>query len=184
MARFECASSAAHRSATAGWNVTVGGGMGMTHGEPDTYPRTADVMGFCTTADVVKIAEAVVTVQRDWGDRKNRKHARLKYTIEDRGLDAFRAEVERRAGVKLAAARPFTFTSTGDQYGWSQGDDGRGHLTLFVQNGRVQDVPGAAQQTALREIAKIHQGDFRITPNQNLIIANHPERSSHGMGSP
>jgi len=158
----------------AGWNVTVGGGMGMTHGEPDTYPRTADVMGFCTTADVVKIAEAVVTVQRDWGDRKNRKHARLKYTIEDRGLDAFRAEVERRAGVKLSAARPFTFTSTGDQYGWSQGDDGRGHLTLFVQNGRVQDVPGAAQQTALREIAKIHQGDFRITPNQNLIIANVP----------
>ncbi len=158
----------------AGWNVTVGGGMGMTHGEPDTYPRTADVMGFCTTADAVKIAEAVVTVQRDWGDRKNRKHARLKYTIEDRGLDAFCAEVERRAGLKLAPARPYTFTSTGDQYGWSQGDDGRGHLTLFVQNGRVQDVPGAAQQTALREIAHIHQGDFRITPNQNLIIANVP----------
>jgi len=158
--------------AIVGWNVTVGGGMGMTHGEPDTYPRTADVMGFCTTADAVKVAEAVVTVQRDWGDRKNRKHARLKYTIEDRGLDAFRAEVERRAGVKLASAKPCSFTSTGDQYGWSQGNDGRGHLTLFVQNGRVQDVPGAAQQTALREIAQIHQGDFRITPNQNLIIAN------------
>jgi len=158
----------------AGWNVTVGGGMGMTHGEPDTYPRTADVMGFCTTADAVKFAEAVVTVQRDWGDRKSRKHARLKYTIEDRGLDAFRAEVVRRAGVKLGPARPFTFTSTGDQYGWTQGDDGRGHLTLFVQNGRVQDGPGAAQQTALREIARIHQGDFRITPNQNLIIANVP----------
>jgi sulfite reductase (NADPH) hemoprotein beta-component len=157
-----------------GWNVTVGGGMGMTHGEPDTYPRAADVIGFCTTADAVKIAEAVVTVQRDWGDRKNRKHARLKYTIEDRGLDAFRAEVERRAGVKLAPARPFTFTSTGDQYGWSQGDNGRGHLTLFVQNGRVHDGPGAAQQTALRAIANIHQGDFRITPNQNLIIANVP----------
>ena len=158
----------------AGWNVTVGGGMGMTHGEPDTYPRTADVMGFCTTADAVKIAEAVVTVQRDWGDRKSRKHARLKYTIEDRGLDAFRAEVVRRAGVKLGPPRPFAFTSTGDQYGWTQGDDGRGHLTLFVQNGRVQDGPGAAQQTALREIARIHQGDVRITPNQNLIIANVP----------
>ena len=157
-----------------GWNVTVGGGMGMTHGEPDTYPRTADVMGFCTTADAVKIAEAVVTVQRDWGDRKNRKHARLKYTIEDHGLNAFRAEVERRAGVKFAPPKPFTFTSTGDQYGWSQGDSGRGHLTLFVQNGRVHDVPGAAQQTALREIARIHQGDIRITPNQNLIIANVP----------
>jgi sulfite reductase (NADPH) hemoprotein beta-component len=157
-----------------GWNVTVGGGMGMTHGEEDTYPRTADVMGFCATGDAVKVAEAVVTVQRDWGDRKNRKHARLKYTIEDRGLDAFRAEVERRAGVKLAPTKPFTFTSTGDQYGWSQGDNGCGHLTLFVQNGRVHDIAGAAQQTALRTIAEMHDGDFRITPNQNLIIANVP----------
>jgi len=158
----------------AGWNVTVGGGMGMTHGEEDTYPRTADVMGFCATKDAVKIAEAVVTVQRDWGDRKNRKHARLKYTIEDRGLDAFRAEVERRAGIKLAAPKPFTFTSTGDRYGWSQGDNGRSHLTLFVQNGRVKDSPDAAQQSALRTIAQAHDGGFRITPNQNLIIANIP----------
>ena len=158
----------------AGWNVTVGGGMGMTHGEPETYPRTADVMGFCETKDAVKIAEAVVTVQRDWGDRKNRKHARLKYTIEDRGLDNFRAEVERRAGVKLGSPKPFTFTSTGDRFGWSEGIDGRGHLTLFVQNGRVHDVAGSAQQTALRAIAQVHEGDFRITPNQNLVIANVP----------
>jgi sulfite reductase (NADPH) hemoprotein beta-component len=155
-----------------GWNIAVGGGMGMTHGEPDTYPRTADILGFCAGAEALAIAEAVVTVQRDWGDRSNRKHARLKYTIEDRGLDAFRAEVERRAGVKLAAARPFTFTSTGDRYGWSEGADGRGHLTLFVGNGRVHDAgPGAGQLTALRRIAELHDGDFRITANQNLIIA-------------
>jgi sulfite reductase (NADPH) hemoprotein beta-component len=158
----------------AGWNVTVGGGMGMTHGEPDTYPRIAEVMGFCRTEDVLKVSEAVVTVQRDWGDRKNRKHARLKYTIEDRGLDAFRAEVEKRAGVRLAPAKPYTFTSTGDRYGWTEGMDGRGHLTLFVQNGRVHDVPGAAQQSALRTIAQMHDGEFRITPNQNLIISNVP----------
>jgi sulfite reductase (NADPH) hemoprotein beta-component len=157
-----------------GWNVTVGGGMGMTHGEPDTYPRTADIIGFCQTTDAVKIAEAVVTVQRDWGDRKNRKHARLKYTIEDRGLDNFRAEVEKRSGVKLARAKSYTFTSTGDRYGWTEGADGRGHLTLFVQNGRVLDVDGASQQTALRTIAQVHYGDFRITPNQNLMIANVP----------
>jgi sulfite reductase (NADPH) hemoprotein beta-component len=157
-----------------GWNVTVGGGMGMTHGEPDTYPRTADIIGFCQTTDAVKIAEAVVTVQRDWGDRKNRKHARLKYTIEDRGLDNFRAEVEKRSGVKLARAKSYTFTSTGDRYGWTEGADGRGHLTLFVQNGRVLDVDGASQQTALRTIAQVHYGDFRITPNQNLVIANVP----------
>src|SRR3982075_4593085 len=86
------------KGAVRGWNVTVGGGMGMTHGEPETYPRTADVMGFCKTEQAVAIAEAVVTVQRDWGDRSDRKHARLKYTIEDRGLAAFRAEGERRAG--------------------------------------------------------------------------------------
>ncbi len=157
-----------------GWNVTVGGGMGMTHGEPDTYPRTADVMGFCRTEDAVKIAEAVVTVQRDWGDRKSRKHARLKYTIEDRGLDAFRAEVEKRAGVKLGTAKPFKFTSTGDRYGWSQGVDGNGHLTLFVENGRVADRPGAEQMSALRRIAQMHTGDFRITANQHLIVANVP----------
>ena len=108
------------KGGVAGWNVTVGGGMGMTHGEPDTYPRIADVMGFCATKDAVAIAEAVVTVQRDWGDRANRKHARLKYTIEDRGLDAFRAEVEKRAGVTLSAPQPFSFTSTGDRYGWTR----------------------------------------------------------------
>jgi len=157
-----------------GWNVTVGGGMGMTHGEPDTYPRTADVMGFCDTGDAIRVAEAVVTVQRDWGDRANRKHARLKYTIEDRGLDAFRAEVEKRAGVKLAAARPFKFTSTGDRYGWSQGSDGCAHLTLFVQNGRLRDDPPLRQMSALRTIAGMHDGGFRITPNQNLMVANVP----------
>ena len=96
-------------------------------------------VGFCRPR-LLAVAEAVVTVQRDWGNRANRKHARLKYTIEDRGLDAFRAEVEQRAGVKFAPARPYAFTSMGDRYGWSDGDDGRAHLTVFVENGRVQDA--------------------------------------------
>jgi sulfite reductase (NADPH) hemoprotein beta-component len=157
----------------AGWNVTVGGGMGMTHGEPDTYPRTADVMGFCATRDTIAVAEAVVTVQRDWGDRSNRKHARLKYTIEDRGLDAFRAEVEKRSGVTLASPKSFSFTSMGDRYGWTEGEDGKHHLTLFVPNGRIQDVAGgAAMLTGLRKIAEVHTGDIRLTANQNVIIAN------------
>ncbi len=161
-----------------GWNVTVGGGMGMTHGELETYPRTADIMGFCATDDALAIAEAVVTVQRDWGDRANRKHARLKYTIEDRGLDVFRAEVERRAGVRLERAKPFVFASTGDRYGWTEGEDGCGHLTLFIANGRVRDAgPSAQQLSALRRMAELHDGDFRITANQNLIVANvRPER--------
>jgi sulfite reductase (NADPH) hemoprotein beta-component len=161
----------------AGYNVTVGGGMGMTHGEPETYPRTADVMGFCRPQDAVAVAEAVVTVQRDWGDRSDRKHARLKYTIEDRGLDAFRAEVERRSGVKLGKPKPFAFTSTGDRYGWTEGENGHAHLTLFIENGRVRDVPGAPMLTGLRRIAQDHEGDFRLTANQNVIIANVPREN-------
>jgi sulfite reductase (NADPH) hemoprotein beta-component len=177
-----------------GWNVTVGGGMGMTHGETDTYPRTADVMGFCQTDDAVAIAEAVVTAQRDWGDRSNRKHARLKYTIEDRGLAEFRAEVERRAGVKLQAPKPFVFTSTGDRLGWTNINSRRSHLSLLIENGRLRDIPGGPQWlTGMRRIAEIHDGDFRLTANQNLIIANVAKKqcktidrlvAEHGMSVP
>jgi sulfite reductase (NADPH) hemoprotein beta-component len=155
-----------------GYNVTVGGGMGMTHGEPDTYPRTADVMGFCQPQDAIAVSEAVLTVQRDWGDRSDRKHARLKYTIEDHGLDAFRTEVEHRSGVKLGKPRPFSFTSTGDRYGWTEGENGRAHLTLFIENGRLKDTPETQMVTGLRRIAAVHDGDFRLTPNQNVIIAD------------
>jgi sulfite reductase (NADPH) hemoprotein beta-component len=155
-----------------GWNVTVGGGMGMTHGEPDTYPRTADVMGFCRSEDALAIAEAVVTVQRDWGDRSDRKHARLKYTIEDKGLDTFRVEVEKRSGVKLGAARAMAFTSTGDRLGWTEGEDGNHSLTLFVENGRIGNLSGAAILDGYRKLAEMHKGDFRLTPNQNVIVAN------------
>ncbi|HEX2511009.1 MAG TPA: NADPH-dependent assimilatory sulfite reductase hemoprotein subunit [Xanthobacteraceae bacterium] len=155
-----------------GYNVTVGGGMGMTHGQPATYPRTADVMGFCRKDDAVKVAEAVVTVQRDWGDRSDRAHARLKYTIEDNGLDAFRAEVEKRSGVKLGAPKPFHFEDNGDRYGWTESEDGNGHLTLFVQNGRLKDFNGGPQwMKGLREIAQMHDGEFRLTANQNIIIS-------------
>jgi sulfite reductase (NADPH) hemoprotein beta-component len=156
----------------AGYNVTVGGGMGMTHGEPDTYPRTADFLGFCKPEQAVKVAESVVTVQRDWGDRENRKHARLKYTIEDRGINAFRMEVERRLGYKLGKLRDFHFDSTGDTIGWQQSADKKWHVTLFIENGRVKDIPGHSLRTALREIAEIHTGVFVLTSNQNLIIAN------------
>lgn len=158
-----------------GWNVTVGGGMGMTHGETDTFPRTADVMCFVEPDDALKAAEAVMTVQRDWGNRKVRKNARLKYTIERYGLAAFRAEVEKRVGKPLADPKPFTFTNNGDRYGWTEGDDGRHHLTLYVASGRIKDYEGGPQLlTGLRRIAEIHEGDFRLTGNQNVIIANVP----------
>ncbi|NEU13432.1 NADPH-dependent assimilatory sulfite reductase hemoprotein subunit [Methylobacterium sp. BTF04] len=159
-----------------GWNVTVGGGMGMTHGETDTFPRTADVMLFCEPEEAIKVAEAVMTVQRDWGNRKVRKNARLKYTIERYGLAAFRAEVETRVGHAFPDPKPFSFTGNGDRYGWTEGDDGRHHLTLYVASGRIKDYPdgGAQLLTGLRRIAEIHEGDFRLTGNQNVIIANVP----------
>ena len=154
-----------------GYDVTVGGGMGMTHGEEDTFPRTADILGFCTPEQAVDVAEKVLLVQRDFGDRAVRKHARLKYTIERRGIDWFREEVEARLGYRLGAPRPFAFDGMGDRYGWVEDHEGNFHYTLFVQNGRVRDVPGRPAKTGLREIARIHDGDFRLTANQNLIIA-------------
>lgn len=166
----------------AGYNVTVGGGMGATHGDPDTYPRLGDVLGFVTPAQLTTVATAVVTTQRDFGNRVLRKRARLKYTIDDRGLDWFKQEVERRAGFPLSPARPFGFVHNGDRFGWVEGDDGRAHLTLRILSGRIWDVPSTsgddvAHLTGLREIARVlhESGDeevrFRLTPNQNLTIA-------------
>ncbi len=153
-----------------GYNITVGGGMGNSHGKAATFPRLADLMGFCTPEQVINVAEKVVTVQRDFGDRINRAHARLKYTISDRGVDWFRSEVESRLGYKLGEARPFKFENTGDRYGWVKGVDNKWHLTLFIQNGRIKDYTDFPLKTGLREIAKVHKGDFRLTCNQNLII--------------
>ena len=156
-----------------GWNVTVGGGMGMTNGETATFPRTADVMLFCPPADALKVAEAVMTVQRDWGNRSNRANARLKYTIERVGLAAFRAEVERRVGKDFADPKPFRFDGNGDRYGWTEGENGRHHLTLYIASGRIADVAGGPQMlTGLRRIAEVHAGEFRLTANQNVMIAN------------
>lgn len=155
-----------------GYNVTVGGGMGMSHGKETTFPRLADVLGFCTPEQVTDVAEKIVTTQRDFGDRVDRRHARLKYTIEDHGLEWFRGEVEKRLGYGLGQARPFKFDHNGDRYGWIDDENGNSHLTLFIQNGRVADTDESPMRTGLREIAKVHDGDFRLTANQNLIIAN------------
>jgi sulfite reductase (NADPH) hemoprotein beta-component len=154
-----------------GYNVTVGGGLGMSHGNDETFPRLADVLGFITPDKVNPIGEAVLMTQRDYGDRTNRKHARLKYTIEDRGIAWFRAEVEKRSGITFEAARPFHFTTIEDPHGWHQGTDGLWFYGLHILSGRIKDAPGWAMKTALREIAEIHTGDFRLTPSQNLSIA-------------
>ncbi|WP_025692440.1 assimilatory sulfite reductase (NADPH) hemoprotein subunit [Paenibacillus zanthoxyli] len=154
----------------AGFNVSVGGGMGMSHGDPKTYPQVAKVIGFCTPEQLIDVAEKTVTIQRDYGDRAVRKHARSKYTIDDRGLDWFKGELTERLGWALQEARPYHFDHNGDRYGWVKGSDGKWHFTLFIQNGRIKDEEGYALMTGLREIAKVHTGDFRLTANQNLII--------------
>lgn len=163
--------------ALAGYVVTAGGGMGSTHGDPETYPRVADVLGFIAPADVIRVAEAVVTTQRDWGNRAVRKRARLKYTIDDHGLDAFRAEVEKRAGIAFAPAPAFAFDHNADRFGWSQGDDGLWHLALRILAGRIWDRDGLRHLSGLRAIATAldvdgTRAEFRLTANQNLLIAN------------
>lgn len=155
-----------------GFNVTVGGGMGMTHGDVATYPQLGKVIGFCTPDKIVDLAEKTITIQRDYGDRSVRKHARFKYTIDDRGIEWFIDELSNRLGWQLETARPYHFDLNGDRYGWVKGTDGKWHLTLFIENGRVLDENNYLLMTGLREIAKIHTGDFRLTPNQNIIISN------------
>jgi sulfite reductase (NADPH) hemoprotein beta-component len=154
-----------------GYNVTVGGGLGMSHGNAETFPRLADVLGFIPKDKVNVVGEAVLTTQRDHGDRTNRKHARLKYTIEDRGVDWFRSEVEQRSGVKFAPAAAYEFTTIQDPHGWHACADGTWFYGLHILSGRIRDIDGWAMKTALREIAMIHTGDFRLTPSQNLTIS-------------
>ena len=156
--------------ALAGFNVVVGGGLGMTHNDRATYPRVGDVIGFCKSDQVVRVSEEIVKIQRDYGDRKNRAHARLKYTIDDRGIDWFKEELNKRLGWSLEEARPFHFKQNADVYGWLKGTDGKWNRVIFIQNGRVLDTEELPMMTGLREIAKVHQGDFRLTPNQNLMI--------------
>jgi sulfite reductase (NADPH) hemoprotein beta-component len=155
-----------------GYNVLAGGGMGMSHGNAETYPRMADVLGFTTPEHIEAIAKAVLTIHRDFGDRVNRKHARLKYVVEERGADWTREELERRAGIKLEPARPYKFTKQGDVLGWQKQLDGRNFLGLFVEMGRVQDTPQAQLKTALRKVVEQFRPQVRLTPSQNLLLVN------------
>jgi sulfite reductase (NADPH) hemoprotein beta-component len=164
-------------SKLAGYNVSVGGGMGATHGDPETYPRVANVIGFIAPEHVIAVGEAVVTTQRDWGNRAVRKRARLKYTIDDHGLENFRDEVAKRAGIVFEPAREYAFDHNADVFGWNQGDDGLWHLTLRIIAGRIWDRDGVEHLTGLRRIAALLDeadgtSEFRLTANQNLLIAN------------
>ncbi|PSV91212.1 assimilatory sulfite reductase (NADPH) hemoprotein subunit [Photobacterium iliopiscarium] len=154
-----------------GFNVLVGGGLAMTHGDHATYPRRADDFGFVPLDKTLDVATAVVTTQRDWGNRSNRKNAKTKYTIDRVGVAVFKAEVESRAGITFEASRPYEFTDRGDRIGWVAGIDGKHHLALFIENGRLLDTPSKPLKTGMAAIAKVHGGDFRMTANQNLIVA-------------
>ncbi|URQ60150.1 assimilatory sulfite reductase (NADPH) hemoprotein subunit [Pantoea alhagi] len=158
-----------------GFNLLVGGGLSIEHGNKETYARTASEFGYLPLDKTLAVAEAVVTTQRDWGNRTNRKNAKTKYTLERVGVETFKAEVERRAGITFEPIRPYEFTTRGDRFGWVKGIDNKWHLTLFIENGRLLDYPGRPLKSGIAEIAKIHQGDFRLTANQNLIVAGVPE---------
>ncbi len=158
----------------AGFNIAIGGGMGMTHGDKSTYPQLAKVIGFCKPEQILEVAEKVMTIQRDYGNRSNRKNARFKYTVDRLGLETVKEELERRLGWKLDEARPFRFDHNGDRYGWVENENGTWSCTLFIEGGRVKDKDNYLLKTGLREIANVHRGEFHLTPNQNLVIANIP----------
>ncbi|MED4462696.1 assimilatory sulfite reductase (NADPH) hemoprotein subunit [Metabacillus fastidiosus] len=155
-----------------GFNVAIGGGMGMSHGDTETYPQLSKVIGFCKPEQIYDVAEKIITIQRDYGNRSERKNARFKYTVDRLGLETVKAELENRLGWSLDEARGFHFDDNGDRYGWVKGTKGKWHYTLFIEGGRIADFDNYKLMTGLREIAKVHSGDFRLTGNQNVIIAN------------
>jgi sulfite reductase (NADPH) hemoprotein beta-component len=144
----------------------------MSHGNAQTFPRMADVIGFFTPEHIQTVAKAVLTIHRDFGDRTNRKHARLKYVLEDRGAAWFREEVQRRIEFPLEEPRPFQFTKQGDVFGWHKQLDGNDFVGLYVETGRIKDTPAYQLKTALRKIVEQYQPEVRLTPSQNLILAN------------
>lgn len=169
------------RGRIAGYDVLVGGGMGMTHKVPATFPRLGNVVGCCAPEDAAAVAEHTLAIQRDYGDRHDRAHARFKYTIEDRGTDWFCAELARRLGRALEPARPFSFESSGDRTGWSRGEDGLSHYTVFVENGRIADSAHHRLMSGMRAIAARHRGVLALTPNQNVIVAGVPPAEREGI---
>lgn len=160
-----------------GYNLLAGGGMGSTHNNTKTYPRTGSMMGFVPRDKIHVACEKVMLVQRDFGDRTNRKHARLKYTIDDMGVDEFRATVEQYWGDKFEEPKPFEIKSNIDYFGWVKDEFGLNHFTAFIENGRIEDTPELPQKSGLKKIAEFllehkKSGEFRLTGNQHLVLSN------------
>jgi sulfite reductase (NADPH) hemoprotein beta-component len=156
----------------AGYNLIAGGGMGMSHGNAQTFPRVADVIGFVAPEHLEVATKAVITIHRDFGDRSNRKHARLKYVLQERGADWFRREVGQRTGVKLLPARAYHFSSQGDMLGWHRQTNGNYFLGLFVENGRIRDAGDYRLKTGLRRVVERFLPEVRLTASQNLLLVD------------
>ncbi|KAJ5165894.1 hypothetical protein N7492_006190 [Penicillium capsulatum] len=157
-----------------GFNLLAGGGMGSTHNNTKTYPQTGRMFGFVPKDQVHIFCEKIMLVQRDNGDRKNRKHARMKYTIDDMGVDVYKQKVEELMpdGLRFAEPRPFKFDSNIDTFGWQKDEKGLNHFTFFIENGRIEDTAEFTMRTGLRELAELNKGEFRLTGNQHLILSN------------
>ncbi len=155
-----------------GFNICVGGGMGHTDNVPSTYPRLADVIGYIDKDKVFDVVNATICIQRDFGDRVDRAQARFKYTIDNKGLDWFKKELEQRIGLSLKKPRKINFDTNGDHLGWQEGEDKQQHVTLFIENGRIKDKGKLGLMSGLHELASIHHGEFRLTPNQNIMLVN------------
>ncbi|PPI88458.1 sulfite reductase subunit beta [Candidatus Pantoea edessiphila] len=158
-----------------GFNLLIGGGLSIEHNNHATYPRTATDFGYIEIEKMIDVATAVITIQRDWGNRTDRKNARTKYTLERVGIDHFKKEIEIRADMKFKPSYPYKLTTRGDRIGWIKGIDEKWHLTLFIENGRIINHPKYQLKKGIAEIAKNHRGNFRLTANQNLIITSVPE---------
>lgn len=155
-----------------GYNLAVGGGLGMTHNKPQTYPRLATPLAFVTPDDLVDAVKAVILVQRDHGDRTNRKHARLKYLVDEKGLAWFKSEVEARLGGALPDPRPMPPFRIVDHMGWHPQGDGNWYLGLPVDNGRVRDGGGTDLRSALRAIFTEHRATPILMPTQDILLAD------------
>ena len=165
-----------------GFNIAIGGGMSTTHGNAETYARLATVIGFISTEEkILKTVYEIVGVQRDFGNRSDRKLARLKYTVDRMGVDNFKKEVEKRTGFELEPAKPYIFNQRSDYYGWQQGENGLWYYTVFVENGRVLDDEKLALKTALLEVAKTGKSNFLFTANQNVIISDVNENDKEAI---
>ncbi|CAL4043570.1 assimilatory sulfite reductase (NADPH) hemoprotein subunit [Buchnera aphidicola] len=154
-----------------GFNVLIGGGLSIEHGNKNTWPSCAIPLGFIPINKVLSVSESIVTTQRDWGNRTNRKNAKTRYTLHRVGFHVFKKEVEKRAHITFDSIRPYYFTTRGDRFGWIEGIDNKWHFTVFIPNGRIIDNSDQSIKSALAQVARIHKGDFRLTANQNIIIA-------------